>query len=138
MHGKMGGILRPAFFLSWWIYKHLEYKFSYNISYKAQIGPGLTIAHYGYIIVTSNTQLGSNCGLKPGVVFGKKLTESTDGALVGDNVEFGVGAKVIGDVRIGSNVIVGANAVITKNVPDNCVVAGVPAKIVRYLENATE
>ena len=134
----MGGILRPAFIFSRWIYKRLEYKFSYDISYKAQIGPGLTIAHYGYIIVGSNTQLGSNCGLKPGVVFGKKLTENTGGARVGDNVEFGVGAKVVGDVRIGSNVIVGANAVITKNVSDNCVVAGMSAKIVRYLENGTE
>ena len=124
----------PLFVFARMIYKHLEYKYSFDISYKAQIGPGLTIAHYGYIIVTSNTVLGVNCSLKPGVVFGKKLTSQTDGAVIGNNVEFGVGSKVVGDVSIGSNVIVGANAVITKDVPDNCVVAGVPARVIRYLE----
>ncbi len=124
----------PFFILSRMVYKHLEYKYSFDISYNAQIGPGLTIAHYGYIIVTSNTTLGSNCSLRPGVVFGKKLTEQTDGAIVGDNVEFGVGAKMIGNVRIGNNVIVGANAVVTKDVPDDSIVAGVPAKVVRHLD----
>ena len=124
----------PLFLLARLRYKHLEYKFSFDISYQAQIGPGLTIAHYGYLIVTSNTKLGADCSLKPGVVFGKKLTKQTDGAVIGDNVEFGVGAKIVGDVKIGSNVIVGANAVIVKDVPDNCVVAGVPAKVIRYLD----
>ena len=124
----------PFFLMARLVYKHLEYKYSFDISYQAQIGPGLTVAHYGYIIVTSSTTLGSNCSLRPGVVFGKKLTEHTSGAIVGDMVEFGVGAKIVGNVKIGNNVIVGANAVITKDVPDNSVVAGVPAKIVRHLD----
>ena len=121
------------FLLARFRYKHLEYKFSFDISFQAQIGPGLSIAHYGYIIVSSNTIIGANCSLQPGVVFGKKLTRQTGGAVVGDNVEFGVGSKVVGDVTIGSNVIVGANAVIVKDIPDNCVVAGVPAKVIRFL-----
>lgn len=113
------------------IYKHYGYKYSFDISYRADIGKGFQIAHYGYIIVTSNTVIGENCRLRPGVVFGKRLSKDTGGAVVGDNVEFGVGSKIIGDINIGKNVIIGANSVVTKDIPDNSIVAGVPAKVIR-------
>ena len=48
---------------------------------------------------------------------------------VGDNVYFGPGAKVIGDTRIGNNVVVAANSLVITDVPDNCTVIGVPARI---------
>lgn len=50
---------------------------------------------------------------------------------VGDNVFISLGAKVIGKVRIGNNVTIAPNAVVTKDVPDNAVVGGIPAKIIR-------
>lgn len=53
--------------------------------------------------------------------------------VIGDNVKIGAGAKIIGGITIGNNVIVGANAVVTHNVPDNCVVAGVPARVIKQL-----
>ena len=118
-----------------WIFlKHYANKYHFDISYQAQIGHGLVIAHMGYIIVMKNDIIGSNCYLRPGVVFGKKLTETTGGAVVGNNVSFGVGSVIVGNVTIGNNVIVGANSVITKDVPSNCVVAGVPAQVIRKLE----
>lgn len=120
------------------ILKHYSYKFSFDISFRSQIDPGLVIAHFGYIIVTSNTKIGENCTLRPGVVFGKKLTATTGGPIVGDNVDFGVGTVIVGNVRIGNNVIVGANSVVTKDVPDNCVIAGSPARIIRYLDEQIE
>ena len=52
---------------------------------------------------------------------------------IGDNVTFGANSIVVGGCRVGNNVIIGAGAVVTKDVPDNCVVAGVPAKIIRHL-----
>lgn len=51
--------------------------------------------------------------------------------IVGDNVEISAGARVIGPVRVGNNVIIGANAAVVKDVPDNCIVAGIPAKIIK-------
>lgn len=54
-----------------------------------------------------------------------------DAPTIGDNVVVYAGAKIIGGVHIGNNVIIGANAVVTKDVPDNCVVAGVPARIIK-------
>ena len=112
------------------IYKHYSYKYSFDISFRAEIGKGLQIAHFGYIVIPSNTVIGENCRLRPGVVVGKKLSEKTGGAVIGNNVEFGVGCKIICGVHIGDNVIIGANAVITKDVPDDSIVAGVPAKVI--------
>ena len=51
--------------------------------------------------------------------------------IIGDNVEICAGARILGPVRIGNNVIIGANAVVVKDVPDNCIVAGVPAHIIK-------
>ena len=51
--------------------------------------------------------------------------------VIGDNVEINAGARVLGPVRIGNNVIIGANSVVVKDVPDKCVVAGIPAQIIR-------
>lgn len=56
--------------------------------------------------------------------------------VIGDDVEINAGARIIGPVRIGNNVIIGANAVVVKDVPDNCVVAGIPARIIK--ENLTK
>jgi serine O-acetyltransferase len=50
--------------------------------------------------------------------------------IIGNNVEINAGARILGPVKVGDNVVIGANAVVTKDVPSNCVVAGVPAKII--------
>ena len=66
------------------------------------------------------------------VLFGKKAPDVVFGCIeVGDNCYFGTGCIILGPVKIGNNVIVGAGAVVTKDVPDNCTVAGVPAKIIK-------
>ena len=52
--------------------------------------------------------------------------------VIGDNVVAYAGAKIIGNVHVGNNVVIGANAVVTKDVPDNAVVVGVPAKVINY------
>ena len=123
------------YILSGMIYKHYGYKFGFDVSFRAELGKGLQIAHRGYIIIPSNTKIGEYCTLRPGVVVGKKLSEKMEGAVIGDNVNFGVGCKIIGGVHIGNNVIIGANAVVTKDVPENAIVAGVPARIISYRTN---
>lgn len=110
--------------------KHYGYKYSFDISYRAQIGKGLRISHYGYIVVPSNTHIGEFCNLKPGVVIGLKYTGTqSKGHTIGNNVDFGVGSKIIGDsIVLGDNISIGANAVVTKSFPSNVVLVGVPAK----------
>lgn len=119
------------YFLVRIILKHYSYKFSFDISYPAQILPGFAISHYGYIVIQASTQIGSNCFVRPGVIMGKKSIYEGGSQIIGDNVEFGAGAKCIGNIRVGNDVTIGANAVVTHDIPDNCVIAGVPARIIR-------
>ena len=115
-------------------YKRMGFKLRFTI-YPNTIGPGLRIYHAGdFIHVGPNVRIGKNCTLMPGVVFGNKHERETDGmVIVGDNCYFGLGAKIFGSVRIGNNVTVGANAVVTHDIPDNAVVGGVPAKVLKML-----
>jgi serine O-acetyltransferase len=92
------------------------------ISPDAEIGPGLLI-HTPFGIVVGPTRIGANCTIQSGVV----ITAATRS--IGDNVYFGPGAKVIGDAKIGNNVVVVANSVILTDVGDNTTVMGVPARI---------
>jgi len=115
-----------------------EMGFSFGIN---TFGPGLSIGHYGTIVVHSDTRIGKNCRLNVcvniGSVYGKKGLP-----IIGDNVYIGPGVKMYGPIVIGDNVSIGANAVVNSSFPDgNCTIAGVPAKIVsknnykKYLEN---
>lgn len=117
-------------------YKRLGFKLRMTI-YPNTIGPGFRIYHAGdFVHVGSNVRIGRNCTMLPGVVFGNK-TEMPDErpVIVGDNCYFGLGVRILGPVHIGNNVIVGANAVVTKDIPDNAVVGGVPAKIITCKSN---
>lgn len=82
---------------------------------------GLTIWHWGPIIINPSSHIGENCTLYPGVLIGHKKTGEKS-AIIGNNVFIGAGTKIIGHIKIGNNVTIGQNCVITKDVPDNCVV----------------
>ena len=78
---------------------------------------GLSIMHRGTILVNGFARIGKNCRINVDVVIGTKLG-------------FADKAPQLGDIKIGNNVAIGANAVVTKDIPDNVAVAGVPAKII--------
>jgi serine O-acetyltransferase len=90
-------------------------------------GPGLVIYHLGPITINRLVRIGSNCTLQPGVVIGQNRSEENV-PVIGNNVYFGPGAKVIGKVRVGNNVVIAPNSVVGKDVADNCVVSGIPAQ----------
>jgi serine O-acetyltransferase len=92
------------------------------ISPDADIGPGLVI-HTPYGINVAPVKIGSNCTLQSGVLIGSGVR------LIGDNVYFGAGCKIIGDCKIGNNVVVVANSVVLTDVADNITIMGVPARI---------
>lgn len=96
------------------------------------IGKGLTIWHWGTIIINEDANIGENCTIRPGVVIGHKFAGGKC-PIIGNNVEINSGARIIGDITIGDNVIIAPNAVVTKNVPSNSVVGGVPAKIIKTI-----
>lgn len=121
---------KVLFFLSRMVLKHYSYKYSFDVSYRAKIGPGLSIAHHGYVIVNARAVIGNNCSLRPGVVIGNNALNNSC-PKIGNSVNVGVGAKIIGGITIGNNVVIGANSVVTKDVPNNVTVAGIPAKVIR-------
>lgn len=128
-------------------YIKLYWKFRYNhYRNKAQmyvapntIGPGVTLVHPGYLRVDEWIKIGENCTILPNVFFGKRRSMDDNNnvrIIVGDNVYISTGVIVLGPVTIGNNVIIGAGSVVNKDIPSNCVVAGVPAKIIKRNENS--
>jgi serine O-acetyltransferase len=108
-------------------------KFSYivigvHLRQTSEIGPGLKLEQTGCQHIEA--KIGKNCRIQQGVTIGRIGGFRGGGVpIIGDNVYIGTGAKILGDVKIGNNVKVGANAVVIKDVPDNAVAVGVPAKI---------
>lgn len=118
---------RISFLLCRSVLKYYSYKYGFDISYRTEIGKGLVISHFGSVVVNAK-KIGDNCWLRPQIVIGNN-GKNLDAPVIGNNVSFGVGAKVIGNVTVGNNVDIGANAVVTHDIPDKSVVVGIPAKI---------
>jgi serine O-acetyltransferase len=93
-----------------------------------EIGPGLFFLH-GFATIVSAKSIGNNCWINQQVTIGYTTPEGAP--VIGNNVRIYAGAKILGDIKIGNNVIIGANAVVVKNIPDNCTVVGVPAYIIK-------
>ncbi|MBZ0302025.1 MAG: serine acetyltransferase [Anaerolineae bacterium] len=95
-----------------------------ELSPRVQIGPGLYIAHFGPTVIHPETVSGSDLTLLHGVTIGA----STSGVpRLGNNVNVGAGAIIIGGITVGDNVHIGANAVVTRDVEGDCTVVGIPA-----------
>ena len=131
-----------------WLYHHhipllpkliwkLQYMlFNCSVPASCEIGGGTKFGYGGIAVVMhARTVIGKNCMIGQGVTIGGK-SGWYDVPVIGDNVIINAGAKIIGPVRIGDNVEIGANSVVVKDVPSNCVVAGIPARILR--SNMTE
>ena len=100
-------------------------------------GKGLKIAHPCFMWIDNQAKIGQNCTILPHVLIGNngdesKIDMSKPTIIVRDNSYLGVGCKILGPVKIGNNVTIAANAVVIRDVPDNCIVAGVPAVIKKY------
>jgi len=110
---------------------HYIYKFGISIPPYTEIGSGFCIGHFGGIVVNSKSIIGKNCNISQGVTLGRANRGRNKGyPILGDNVYIGPGAKIVGAIVIGNNVAIGANCVVTKNIPDDSVVVGVPGKII--------
>lgn len=116
----------------WWSYRRLKLKSNIYI-YPNVVGPGFYPVHAGFMRLGKYVKIGRNCSILPMVVIGKNHPGPCH-IEIGDNCLINIGATIIGPITIGNNVTIGAGSVVTKDVPDNAVVAGVPAKVIKIKE----
>lgn len=105
-----------------------------KIPYQAKIGRGSTFGYGGMgVVIHSKSIIGVNCTICQQVSIGGN-SRFPEVPVIGNNVYIAKGSIVMGGITIGNNVTIGANAVVTKPIPDNAIVAGVPTKILRTKE----
>lgn len=129
---SMPRVLGTPLKLAYWpLLKFIECITGIQLAVGARVGPGLYIGHFGAIIVSGHARIGARCNLSQGITIGASTKGGRRGApVIGDRVYIAPGAKVFGPITIGSDVAIGANAVVHSDVPAHVTVAGVPAKIV--------
>jgi putative colanic acid biosynthesis acetyltransferase WcaB len=131
--------------LLWWLgvplmilYRVIvEYILCVELRASTRVGPGLKIEHGYSLVINDRTIIGKNVHLRHCVTIGcVKLPDGSQGPspVIGDNVEIGANAVIIGGITIGDNAKIGAGSVVTKDVPPNAVVVGNPARVVKYLD----
>ncbi|MGV3509606.1 MAG: serine acetyltransferase [Sphingobacteriaceae bacterium] len=111
----------------------IEWFLCIEIPRKLKAGKGLILYHGQALVINQATIIGENCILRNSTTIGHK--QLADGSFskcprIGNNVDIGANVCIIGDVTIGDNVKIGAGAVVVKDIPDNCIAVGNPARII--------
>lgn len=120
------------------ILRYLGYKYGFQIPLAADIGEGFYIGHFGTIVINPKAKIGKNCNIAHGTTIGQTNRGQLKGCpKIGDRVWIGTGAVIVGNINIGSNVLIAPNAFVNFDVPYNSIVIGNPAKIIKN-ENATK
>jgi serine O-acetyltransferase len=96
---------------------------------EVKLGKNFVIDHFGGIVISGYAQFGDNCRIRNGVVVGLANVDNPCAPIFGNNVDIGSGAKVLGPISIGDNVLIGANAVVITDIPSNSIAVGVPAVV---------
>jgi len=124
------------FFLRLLLRRYL-FKYGFQIPYNTVIGGGLHISHFGTIVINSKAIIGNNCNINPGVVIGQSNRGKLMGfPTLGERVWLGANSVVVGNIKIGNDVLIAPGAFVNFDVPDHSIVVGNPGKI-KNSDNAT-
>lgn len=122
--------LRKLFSLVYRIlFKIIQIVTGVELPCEVEVGRNFVIDHFGGIIVSGYAKFGDDCRIRNGVVVGLRRVGEPCAPVFGNNVDIGTGAKILGPISIGDNVLIGANAVVLTDVPSNSIASGVPATI---------
>ena len=116
-------------FIYKFMYKLVQILTGIEMPCEVEVGDNFLIDHFGGIVISGYAKFGDNCRLRNGVVVGLKNVTEPCAPQIGNNVDIGAGAKILGNIKIGNNVNIGANSVVLTDVPDNAIAVGVPAVI---------
>ena len=125
-----------------WRWLRLPFSFSYKLlkpfceivtgielPCEVRLGKRFRIDHFGGIIISGDAVFGDDCVVRNGVTVGLRHTGLRGSPTLGDRVDIGAGAKLLGPIQIGDDVLIGANAVVITDVPTNSIAVGVPARV---------
>jgi serine O-acetyltransferase len=142
---RQGSLRNPIalYYVANWLYRHhvpimprllqilLFLLCNAVVPYRAQIGAGCLLGHGGSgVVIHTEARLGRNVLICQQVTIGG-TGKGLQAPILGDDIYIGAGAKILGPVTLGNGCVIGANAVVVKSVPPRCVVAGVPARVLR-------
>lgn len=111
------------------VYHFMQILLGCTIPYSAVLEKGVNIAHFHGIVIHQNSKIGTETLIYQNVCIGGR--NGKGGATIGERCILGAGCCILGEITIGNDVKIGANAVVLESVPDNCTVVGIPAKIVK-------
>ena len=97
---------------------------------ETKLGRRVRIDHFSGIIISGDAVIGDDVIIRNGVTIGLKYTGKRGSPIIGNRVDIGAGAKILGKIHVGDDVIIGANAVVVKDIPQNSLAVGVPARII--------
>jgi serine O-acetyltransferase len=135
----------PAyFFYRYWLH-HYRFRYGFDISPLASIGPGFYLGHFGGVVISPLAALGANVNVGHGVTIGATSRGTRAGApVVGDRVWIGAHAILVGRIEIGAGALIAPGAYVNFDVPANAVVLGNPGQVVSdkgsegYINNVLE
>ena len=114
------------------IYYFMRFAFTTSVPYTASIGRNCYFNNWGMgIVVHRRAVIGDNCRISHHVTIGGR-SGHYDVPVIGNNVQIGVGATILGPIKVGDHALIGAHAVVIHDVPPYAVVAGVPGRVVKY------
>lgn len=123
-------VLRKLFSLIYkFLYKCVQILTGIELPCEVDVGEHFIIDHFGGIVISGYAKFGDNCRIRNGVVVGLARISDPCAPVIGNHVDIGAGAKVLGNITIGDNVLIGANSVVLTDVPSNSIAVGVPAVV---------
>jgi len=114
------------------LYRKVRNVYGIDLPYSVRLGRRVIIEHQGAIVIHGNCCIGDDCVLRQGVTLGNRyLKRPFEAPKLGDRVNVGAGAKILGSVTIGDDANIGANAVVLSDIPPGQTAVGIPAKIIK-------
>ncbi|MDI1360971.1 serine acetyltransferase [Methylotenera sp.] len=127
---KPAGLSRRVCTIIYWLlFRVVETITGVSLPKSATIGGGLRIWHFGGVFVNPDAIIGKNCTLRQGVTIGNRK-ENGPVPVIGDDVDIGAYAQILGDIRVGNHCKIGAMSVVLCDVPDGATAVGNPARII--------
>lgn len=120
-----------------WLIRRYSLKYGIQIPISTKIGAGFYIGHFGNIVISMKATIGKNCNIAHGVTIGETFRGEKKGApSIGSNVWMGANSVIVGNIVIGDNVLIAPLSFVNFDIPNNSLVIGNPAVIIKK-ENPT-